>query len=623
MARRFWYFIGLYLALSLVARPVGAQPVAPIALDYRADYDAIAAFERIGAAPVGWDYNDPLPHVPIYPGEIQRGMPGFYFRFANNRFASAKLPQVPFPFAICLRVSAKTLRAGTKELAGLKNLAGLSLEGGITDAELKDLLDALPQKITHLGLYETKVTETGIKDLSTRKTIVSISFKRGDFSDGLLHVLIAHDMLHRWSGAMGKDGKRPANAGEIAWLDFNNTRVTTSGLKRLPPLKNLSAITLSREVGCDSEGLKDLACLQTITWLDAGSMEFCDNCDRSLKAIAGLTELTTLNLSGAWATDEGLVHLRKMQKLTRVGLARTGISDRGLRELSGLKRLGALDVRYSDVSSVGLEHLRDCADLAELKLDDTKVTNAGLKQLASFKKLAKLDLGQRTGEALRELPALDNLTELKISFENTKGVSVACLKELVRHRKLAVLDLTDTELTVEEIRELAQLKELVELRVTPLRDRHLRELRRLQKLHVLSEAKTITGGRPKSADEIAVLDFHLAWEVSDDGLEALSGLKNVIHLQLPHWVNGRPNISDNGLQHLVGMSRLCSLDLSKTKVTDAGLKHLFGMKDLRRLALASTAVTKIGEADLADALPHCTVVRPAHYLMPPTFLRQN
>jgi hypothetical protein len=58
-------------------------------------------------------------------------------------------------------------------------------------------------------------------------------------------------------------------------------------------------------------------------------------------------------------------------------------------------------------------------------------------------------------------------------------------------------------------------------------------------------------------------------------------------------LKGMP-ISDKGLAHLKGLSKVVVLDLSETQVTDEGLPHLAGMSWLRDLRLKKTQVTGSG-----------------------------
>ncbi len=57
------------------------------------------------------------------------------------------------------------------------------------------------------------------------------------------------------------------------------------------------------------------------------------------------------------------------------------VDDAGLKELAGLKNLTALDLHTTEVTDAGLKELAGLTTLTMLNLDRTKVTDAGLKEL--------------------------------------------------------------------------------------------------------------------------------------------------------------------------------------------------------------------------------------------------
>ena len=66
-------------------------------------------------------------------------------------------------------------------------------------------------------------------------------------------------------------------------------------------------------------------------------------------------------------------------------------------------------------------------------------------------------------------------------------------------------------------------------------------------------------------------------------------------------------MTDDGLLHLKGMTRLTSLSLRGTNLTDAGLVHLEDLTQLNFLSLLDTEVTDTGIAELQKALPNCQI----------------
>ncbi|MEE3371248.1 MAG: hypothetical protein VX346_18080, partial [Planctomycetota bacterium] len=90
--------------------------------------------------------------------------------------------------------------------------------------------------------------------------------------------------------------------------------------------------------------------------------------------------------------------------------------------------------------------------------------------------------------------------------------------------------------------------------------------------------------------------------ITDVGLVHLVGLTKLERLSL-----SETQITDAGLIYLKGLSGLQNLSLSGTQVTDAGLVHLKGLTKLQMLHLGDTQITDAGVAELQQALPNCRI----------------
>ena len=66
-------------------------------------------------------------------------------------------------------------------------------------------------------------------------------------------------------------------------------------------------------------------------------------------------------------------------------------------------------------------------------------------------------------------------------------------------------------------------------------------------------------------------------------------------------------ITDVGLAHLKGLTKLQGLNLTGTQITDAGLVHLKGLTKLWGLNLMDTQITDAGVDELQKALPNCKI----------------
>ena len=69
-------------------------------------------------------------------------------------------------------------------------------------------------------------------------------------------------------------------------------------------------------------------------------------------------------------------------------------------------------------------------------------------------------------------------------------------------------------------------------------------------------------------------------------------------------------VSDAGLAHLNGLTKIIFLGLNGTQVTDAGMTHVMGMKKLKGLGLRGTRVSQAGFNKLKKAFPFCGIEHP-------------
>ena len=146
------------------------------------------------------------------------------------------------------------------------------------------------------------------------------------------------------------------------------------------------------------------------------------------------------------------------------------------------------------------------------------------------------------------------------------------LKHLAAFPQLRQLDLgTSSEVTSDGIKGLSELPMLIDLSYTPENKDCVQALSHLTNLQRL----TLLQAR-----------------VTDSDLPSLS------RLPLRKLCLSYTSVSDDGLKHLVPLSKLDALHLEKTSVSDAGLKQLATMESLRNLNLSKTKITKSGLKEL-------------------------
>ena len=219
--------------------------------------------------------------------------------------------------------------------------------------------------------------------------------------------------------------------------------------------------------------------------------------------------------------------------------------------------------------------IKDLSHVQKVNVDLFDVTDAGLAQLAKATQLRELNLNQCDKLTVAGLAHLKGLTQLEyLTFENT-AVTDDALAHLSGLTGLWVLNLNDTAVTdagVVHLKHMSRLRELW-LPRSAVTDVVLAQIKAWPELYTLNEYGEVT-----TAEEWAELRKKGAAAVPEGLRVSLRDSK----------------VTDAGLRHLAGNTRLHALALADTDVTDAGLAHLKGLSELKELCLAGTHVTDAG-----------------------------
>jgi serine/threonine protein kinase len=110
-------------------------------------------------------------------------------------------------------------------------------------------------------------------------------------------------------------------------------------------------------------------------------------------------------------------------------------------------------------------------------------------------------------------------------------------------------------------------------------------------IHRAGKEQKINTANDLPAGELDLVNIYLLGnrQVSDAGLEHLKGLTRLKNLILDST-----QISDAGLEHLKALTCLATLGLNNTRVSDAGLNHLKELTWLDQLFLCDTRVSDVG-----------------------------
>lgn len=190
-------------------------------------------------------------------------------------------------------------------------------------------------------------------------------------------------------------------------------------------------------------------------------------------------------------------------------------------------------------------------------------------------------------------------------------ITGSCLEPLRGSRSLEELQCYGIPISTagfENIGAITNLKDLYFNQVD-VNDRNLLDLRHLTRLTRL----TLDSNRSKITDA-GLIHLNgmtrLEWleltgsKITGRGLDSLREMKQLKRLGL-----GWTQVDDIGLEVIAGFSKLERLELHQTKVTDAGLVCLMGLKNLRELSLIGTAVSPQAIDDLKKAIPTLTDAR--------------
>jgi len=294
------------------------------------------------------------------------------------------------------------------------------------------------------------------------------------------------------------------------------------------------------------------------------------------------------------------------QPVVEVHLSGQRVTDADLLALAGLTELRSLELMATNVTDAGLACLRPLVNLEELSLFNHRITDPGLAGLAELINLRRLKLSvQITGQGLVHLKALGRLQRLDLATSRTSDAGLAPLEKATDLREL-FLDETDvTDAGLAHLKGLTRLQSL-SLTGTQVTDQGLENVKGMVDLRKLHLNKThVTGSGLRHLAGSAGLEglYLMGSQVTDAGLENLKLFKNLRYLSL--WGT---SITDAGLAHLEGLVRLEQLELIGTQITDAGLVHLEGLADLYYLDLSGTSVTPEGARKLQRALADTQIV---------------
>lgn len=316
-------------------------------------------------------------------------------------------------------------------------------------------------QLTHLRELDVSysyVTGAGLRWLTANATLEALWAKSLDLRDVDVPTLAAIRSLKRLGLAENTGltgcGFRDCVFPCLEQLDLSGCTIGERSLQCLyltcPRLKSLYIQTELPIQACyDIARINTLEELIFSGWLSS---------DDQVAALAGLTHLTTLDISDSPISDAGLGKLHGCTELRTLNIWGTRITGEAL---PGFLRLEDVTVGGPQITDDSMRYIAQIRNLRALWLSDVAVTTKGLQHLQRCSKLAELDLW-RFKLAPQALSGLSSLSTL--SLQNC-DLSEGALGELPYMKALKEVRLEACQVSDEHLRTLVRVPHLQSLQI--------------------------------------------------------------------------------------------------------------------------------------------------------------
>ena len=326
------------------------------------------------------------------------------------------------------------------DLADLTNLTNLYL-GGNSISDISDLADLTD--LTRLDLGINQISDISALDGLTNLTNLYLSYNQiRDVTPlaGLVEL--------KWL-ELRDNPIRPSPPTALSTLLTTLTKLNHYDIRLPDPdalipdqglaRKVRTALDLAEDAEITAEDMLDLTSLSYAghgwTVYSLGGLEHATNLTDlrlnsydigDIDSLAGLTNLTKLDLGGNSLDDDDLTHLSGLTNLTNLQLYGNEISD--LTHLSGLTNLTNLQLFKCNISD--LSSLSNLTNLSSLTLSDNPISN--LSSLSGLTTLQYVSLHRCSISDISQLSDLVNLFSLQLYGNNISDVTpIANLVKLV------------------------------------------------------------------------------------------------------------------------------------------------------------------------------------------------
>ena len=168
--------------------------------------------------------------------------------------------------------------------------------------------------------------------------------------------------------------------------------------------------------------------------------------NETLEALAGLSEMSVLELFESNVTDDGLVLLQGQTKLKHIVLTGTPITGSGLQYLQGLPVLARLELAWTEITNDSIPKLQGLPKLEYLDLSATAISDASVESLSELTWLKTLNV------EYTDL-SLEGITRIRTALPNSRVISSFVPKSVVDEAE--PLPETDPQVSTLEVGDMA------------------------------------------------------------------------------------------------------------------------------------------------------------------------
>ena len=334
--------------------------------------------------------------------------------------------------------------------------------------------------------------------------------------------------------------------------------------------------------------ISDISALANLTNLQ--TLNLSGNSISDIGALANLTNLTELNLSGNKIISD-ISALGNLTNLQTLNLSNNNISDIGaLASLTNLQTLYLSNNNISDISALG-----GLTNLTELDWSYNK--NISIGALANLPNLQTLDLSGNGIISIGELGSLPNLQTLNLSSNNISDISALG----------TLTNLQTLNWSYNKIIYISTLRNLTNLQTLNLSGNNISDISALRSLTNLQTLKTLnlSGNKISDISALANLTNLQTLDLSGNGISDISALESLTNLKTLKTLHLSSNkISD--ISALANLTNLQTLYLSNNNISDVSL--LGNLLGLRWLYLGKNKLAEQQVEELRRKLPQAQII---------------